>query len=232
MNFALLTAGFSLGLAGSLHCVGMCGPVVLAMPRMSNSLISAVTYHAGRAILYAAMGFITGWAGHSLIPLNWFPFFTIVMGLVLLVPFFNTSLGIKPIGNNWAFSPIGLFKKLYPKLLKDKTYFKIAVLGMLNGLYVCGLVYMAIGSSLMAGTAIGAAAFMLAFAAGNGIILTAYTAGIQRFITTIKLSPSVISNTLRVIAACLLLYRGISASVNLNATTDKIQANTEVICHN
>jgi sulfite exporter TauE/SafE len=60
-------AVFGASLAGSLHCAGMCGPLVLlwagdgADPR--DTRLGHLAYNAGRGIAYAAMGAIAGAVG-------------------------------------------------------------------------------------------------------------------------------------------------------------------------
>jgi len=52
-----LIAGLMLGMAGSLHCIGMCGPLVLMMP---SGWLGTVVYHVGRTLTYALLGLIAG----------------------------------------------------------------------------------------------------------------------------------------------------------------------------
>ena len=63
----MYTAIFFLGLAGSLHCVGMCGPLTLIAPvnrlHRINMLADMTLYHAARVGVYALMGAIIGTAG-------------------------------------------------------------------------------------------------------------------------------------------------------------------------
>ena len=54
-------SAFVFGLLGSFHCVGMCGPIVLAVP--GTSLLSKLSYNIGRAITYSSMGAIIGFVG-------------------------------------------------------------------------------------------------------------------------------------------------------------------------
>src|SRR5271165_162424 len=56
---------FALGLAGSLHCVQMCGPLVLSFGLSSGvrPWLSHAAYHLGRILTYSALGALAGWAG-------------------------------------------------------------------------------------------------------------------------------------------------------------------------
>ena len=64
-------SALTLGLAGSLHCVGMCGPIALALPRAASGghlgfIAGRLLYNLGRAVTYAVLGAIFGLLGRSL----------------------------------------------------------------------------------------------------------------------------------------------------------------------
>ena len=64
---SLALGGLMLGIAGSMHCVGMCGPLVMALPAADESvgkrLVNRATYTIARITVYAAMGAIVGGVG-------------------------------------------------------------------------------------------------------------------------------------------------------------------------
>ncbi len=66
----MLYLAFSLGLMSSLHCVGMCGPIALALPVHQRSqggkLAGIFLYNVGRAATYAFFGFLLGFVGNAL----------------------------------------------------------------------------------------------------------------------------------------------------------------------
>jgi sulfite exporter TauE/SafE len=61
-----LTAMFSLGVLGTGHCLGMCGPLVLALPGRSGRLLPHLAYHLGRVCTYAVIGAVMGALGAGL----------------------------------------------------------------------------------------------------------------------------------------------------------------------
>ncbi len=72
---ALFGSLFVTGLAGSLHCVGMCGPILVAFSQALGSANPSPRrfwqpdffyYHAGRLWTYGLLGFLAGWAGLEL----------------------------------------------------------------------------------------------------------------------------------------------------------------------
>jgi sulfite exporter TauE/SafE len=57
---------FLLGLFGTGHCVGICGPLVFAFPRQTGRFVSNLVYHSGRLGTYALIGFLMGGLGAGL----------------------------------------------------------------------------------------------------------------------------------------------------------------------
>ncbi|MDX1641349.1 MAG: sulfite exporter TauE/SafE family protein, partial [Balneolaceae bacterium] len=62
-----LWTGFTLGLLGSFHCIGMCGPIALAIPGHNSSagasFLRGTLYNSGRIITYALIGSVFGILG-------------------------------------------------------------------------------------------------------------------------------------------------------------------------
>jgi len=85
----LALAGLSLGLLGSLHCVGMCGPLALSLPmqhlQRHQQFIALVCYNAGRVITYSLMGLVLGLAVRGIYLAGWQQWFSIVLGTVVLL---------------------------------------------------------------------------------------------------------------------------------------------------
>ncbi|MFZ1200875.1 MAG: sulfite exporter TauE/SafE family protein [Desulfobacterales bacterium] len=57
---------FLLGLLGTGHCVGMCGPLVVAFPGRTGRLSPHLFYHFGRLFTYGAIGAVMGGIGRGL----------------------------------------------------------------------------------------------------------------------------------------------------------------------
>ena len=72
-----LWTAFLLGLAGSLHCAGMCGPLVLALakarPRTMRESTGRIFYHLGRVASYCLLGLVLGLLGHVAAPAGFQP---------------------------------------------------------------------------------------------------------------------------------------------------------------
>ena len=59
----ILWSAFLLGFAGSLHCLGMCGPLVVAFPGQSPRIGPHLCYHGGRVSTYVIIGAVMGALG-------------------------------------------------------------------------------------------------------------------------------------------------------------------------
>src|ERR1035437_6742484 len=136
-----LGTAFLLGLVGSLHCAGMCGPLALALPAAGNStpgyVLGRVAYNAGRIATYCLLGIVFGLAGWTFLLAGVQRWTSIALGVALLLGLFaSRKLGLsRPV----TFA-VNQLKSRMSVLLRRRTFAALAVLGLLNGLLPCGLV--------------------------------------------------------------------------------------------
>jgi hypothetical protein len=186
-------AAFLLGIMGSLHCAGMCGPLVLMTPVAGNSpasrLASRVLYHLGRITTYGLIGILFGAVGESMVFAGLQRWLSFVVGaLMLLVLLFSAS-----VKTRLTWIPLSI-KSLFGKLLRQRSYGSIFALGATNGLLPCGLVYMAATASIATGRIASAAGYMILFGLGTmPLLLTISLVGprlsLTRFPVLQKLAP-------------------------------------------
>ena len=172
MDTALLIGGFMLGAAGSLHCIGMCGPLSLALPLRTfnhfQKAISLLSYQLGRIFTYSFFGLLVGWIGR---PLQWGQYqqlFSVMMGLLVIIAawlYHRKSHLVQLPGLNQFY--LSVQKLIAGRLKSAKGPIGFAGLGMANGLLPCGLVYVAIASTLSIGNISDSVGFMAAFGAGT-----------------------------------------------------------------
>ena len=168
----MLWAGFVFGLLSSLHCVGMCGPIALALPGAHATggrwLLDRLTYHGGRVSTYAALGAVAGTLGGGLRVLGWQQGLSVLSGTLILL------LVVVPAA--WrarAAQAVGLGRPL-AAVQRGLTYWfqrrgtgALLLTGSLNGLLPCGMVYLALAGALSQPGAGGAAAYMALFGLGT-----------------------------------------------------------------
>lgn len=176
----LLSVAFLLGLASTFHCVGMCGPISLALPLDRSSSLSIlsglVQYHLGRIITYSLLGLLIGSIGFSLQLFRVLQWLSIVMGVVMIVLAWKRQWIHKlELRNNFLMMRV---TKGMGSMLASDSPLKFPALGALNGLLPCGMVFVALGNALLSGTVPGAMAGMAAFGLGTfpAMILVGYFA--------------------------------------------------------
>lgn len=85
----MLISGFILGLLGSLHCVGMCGPIAFMLPVDRSNSFKKVSqigmYHFGRLLAYSIIGLVFGLVGKSLYIFGLQQQLSIAIGIVMIV---------------------------------------------------------------------------------------------------------------------------------------------------
>ena len=92
-----LWTAFTLGLVGSLHCAGMCGPLALAVPVMGRSrraiILSRLTYNSGRILTYAILGLVFGTMGQGIARAGIQQGVSIAVGVLLLLGLLGVTRG-------------------------------------------------------------------------------------------------------------------------------------------
>jgi sulfite exporter TauE/SafE len=146
--------GFIIGLSSSFHCLGMCGPIALAIPvnRSSNfSIVSGtLQYNFGRIIAYSLLGFLIGSIGFSFSVLKWMQWLSILAGLLMILiawhKFFSSGQSKLEMKLTQQISRgIG-------QLIRSKNPFKLVGLGALNGFLPCGMVFLGLTNALIQGS--------------------------------------------------------------------------------
>jgi sulfite exporter TauE/SafE len=158
-----LIAALVLGIAGSAHCLGMCGPLVLAMPYGSGRRrsIAMIVYHLMRSFMYAIMGMMIGVLGVGFHLAGWQSPISIGAGLMVLAIGFWQLMGK---GNFHIPLRFDFVNKVRVKFIQGSSGMgRNALLGFVNGLLPCGLVYTALAASIAAGGVIESGIFMFAF---------------------------------------------------------------------
>ena len=173
----MLLSAIILGLLGSLHCVGMCGPIAFLLPVDRNNSYKKFSqifiYHLGRILAYGTIGLIFGFLGKGLYVFGMQQklsiFIGVLMILVVLLPYktfqkYNLS---KP----W-FKVLSKVKNRLGKELQKKSPDTFLTIGFLNGFLPCGLVYMTLFASIAMGNPWNGSLYMILFGLGTIPLMT------------------------------------------------------------
>lgn len=165
---------FFIGLLGSVHCVGMCGPLAFSIPSNQKMwwllLIDKLLYNFGRVITYTCFGLLLGYTGKLLWLAGSQQIVSILSGMFVLVLGLIRLFKWKGTGGIVGFP---LFYKLINYAIKHKAGHLL--IGMLNGFLPCGFVYVALFSALNTTSPADAALFMFWFGLGTFPLMLAAT---------------------------------------------------------
>jgi hypothetical protein len=172
-------SALTLGLLGSFHCVGMCGPIALAIPLKTDSwlarIFGGVLYNLGRAITYAVMGAVFGLLGRGLVMSGFQQWVSIIMGAIMILSVITPSIYKNRFNaDKGVFSFVGKLKMSLGKLFAQRSYSSLLMIGLLNGLLPCGLVYFAIAGAIATGSSASGSLFMFIFGLGTLPMLLAF----------------------------------------------------------
>lgn len=213
----LLTAALILGLAGSLHCIGMCGPLVLSLPGQNSwgkQFVNNSVYQTGRILTYFILGLIIGSFGESLSFVGIQQPLSLSIGVLILVfLFLPKKLKLKmeqKVGEIWLSRKL---KNWWAYFFRKQSIPAFFMVGMINGLLPCGLVYAALAGAIAGGSALNGGLFMLAFGLGTtpGLLL----AGVLKKVFQRKLQQwrSFFLPTSLAMMALLFILRGASLGI-------------------
>lgn len=172
METLVIGTAFILGLAGSLHCFGMCGPIAFAIAvdrkRKIKMLLQNFSYQSGRIFSYTSLGLIFGTIGYGFSIAGFQRLLSVILGISMIISvfipagIFLRSHWLKPYGHL-----LGKLRLSLGYFIRKKTFFGFFITGCLNGLLPCGLVYTALTASVAGGRIFSGGLFMLYFGLGT-----------------------------------------------------------------
>lgn len=188
---------FSLGLVSSLHCVQMCGPVVVSFSlsssrKASQQVTAHLSYNVGRVITYSLLGAVAGLTGQVFDLAGRLAgvenIVAIVAGALMIVA---GLLMLDLLPNRWLqrLDPLRYTTKLLRPLgnrISSPTVSSKFVLGLMLGFLPCGLIYAALLKAMAAGTALAGSMTMMAF--GLGTIGALFALGVFSSAFSLKLA--------------------------------------------
>ena len=231
----MLATAFVLGAAGSAHCIGMCGPIALAVPSPGNGwrarLMSTLILNSGRVSTYALLGALFGAFGTGLRLAGLQQSVSIIAGAVLLL-----SVIVPGLLERWSPTGrlslwIGRLRGALARNLKRTAPEAVFFTGALNGLLPCGLVYAAaIGAAAM-GTMQHGALFMMLFGLGTlpaliGLRMSGSMIGTSARALLRKASPVLVSAL-----AVLMILRALELGIPMVSPPAVTEPGQVTACH-
>lgn len=230
-----ISLGLTLGLISSLHCIGMCGPLIIAIPKNISkkrsvnftSIVNPVFYNLGRILTYVFIGVIIGLFGQVIKLAFLQEQISIFAGVFMLVLGLTAKVDL---ANSFKSKKLNLIvsqlKSQIARLLKNQSYFKMFLLGVLNGFLPCGMVYMAVASSLALPNMYHSMLFMASFGVGTSPLLISLFMSANLISTKVRVKLNKYVPILTMIIGLLVVLRGMNLGIpyispDLNKIKDK-----------
>jgi sulfite exporter TauE/SafE len=168
----LILTALTLGFLGSFHCVGMCGPIALALPLDKNSSLlkysGALIYNIGRMFTYALLGGFFGLVGESFVIAGYQQTVSIILGIaILMMVLLPNQVFSRFKITGFIYSNIAKLKQQLALLFQKNSLSSLFFIGILNGLFPCGLVYLGVAGAIATGNSLNGTIFMAMFGLGT-----------------------------------------------------------------
>jgi uncharacterized protein len=202
-----------MGFIGSLHCLGMCGPLLMLLPNEPSNrlkfIFGRLLYNAGRIITYGILGSLIGLFGEQLSIFISQKFLSIGLGVGILAILFLPKILQKKLDLlSLSSKYISKIKNALGSILKNRGLSAQFMFGIVNGLLPCGLVYGALGGAFITSNSWSGFQFMILFGLGTVPMMLSIGLGINWFKRNFEFRlPNLISATYGFIAI-LLIIRG------------------------
>ena len=208
---------FILGVISNLHCLGMCGPIALAIPlnRSSKStmLFGILQYHIGRVLVYAILGYIVGYIGMGIKLFGVLQAISIIAGIGIIIYAWRKKLTFFKNPFTSSLRHTSLLSQSMGKIMRSESPLKLFLLGTLNGLLPCGMVYTALITAVVLGTPLLSATSMLAFGLGTLPGLVAFSVFAQQLGNPIRSKINRYLPYLITIVGLLIVLRGMNLNI-------------------
>lgn len=212
-----LVAALAMGAAGSAHCVGMCGPIALAVPSPSNTpaarWASTLLLNSGRLATYMLLGLAVGTLGSGMRLAGLQQAVTIIGGALILLSVLVPGAFQRWSPNGRIAMGISRLRSRLARNLRRTAPEALFFSGVLNGLLPCGLLYAALLAAATMASPMQGALFMAAFGLGTwpalvALRLSAGLMGTRARMVLRRLSPVLISAV-----AVLMILRGLELGI-------------------
>lgn len=227
---------FTLGFFGSLHCIGMCGPLALAVQSSkkvqgSAAFFSSLQYNTGRTIGYVSLGLLFGILGSAA------SFGGVQRGVSILLGVVMVLFFLFSINPDHLISKVPAINRFYTSisqklfgLLRKSEKVPSLYLGTINGFLPCGLVYIAIAGAISLSNIWGSIGFMLFFGLGTFPAMIGVTLGHQAVSQKLRMSLKRLYPIITLVMGAYLIYRGLMSKLPLELDFFEALRNP-VMCH-
>uniref|UniRef100_A0A832LJ57 Sulfite exporter TauE/SafE family protein n=1 Tax=Ignavibacterium album TaxID=591197 RepID=A0A832LJ57_9BACT len=234
----IIFSALAVGFFGSAHCIGMCGPIAIALPVPSsgtfNFIAGRILYNIGRIFTYSFLGALFGLLGSRIVIAGFQQFVTIILGVIILLVVLTPFKYKAKVTQHKLVQKITLpIKSGIGELFKHGTIPSMFLIGVLNGFLPCGLVYIAIAGAIASGDAVSGMLYMTLFGLGTFPAMFAATIFGKFINMNIRRKLTKAVPVFAIVLAVLFILRGMALGIPY--ISPKISAQTvtqsEMECH-
>lgn len=203
----ILTA-LIMGITGSLHCVGMCSPLAMAVSSISPRVfLNRIVYNSGRIVMYGLLGgFVAGFG--YLLPISKFQnVVSVFLGVALLLGGLGLLRMNIPILSSAIARVTSTIKQLFGTLLNRKNIGSVFFLGVLNGILPCGLVWIALAYVVTVSSPMEGVGFMMLFGVGTLPVMLGLTSLVPQILKRFHFKVGHITSGMMILSGILLIGR-------------------------
>lgn len=230
-----------IGFLGSFHCIGMCSPIVLALP--ANKLFgwsfvkSRSIYNLGRVLTYSFLGAIFGLLGNRIALFGFQQIVSIILGVLIIsmviIPGRIRSFLIPSSAINYYNYKL---KSFFIPFFKKGSSLSFFIIGILNGFLPCGFVYIGIAGAIAVSYhgVLYSILFMALF--GAGTIPAMFGSSMIGSFLSINLKQRLfrLIPVFTLVLGIILVFRGLNLGIPYLSPKLSNQQNTQtetIICH-
>ena len=210
----IFLAGLLLGVVSSVHCLGMCGPLVLSIgPRLDRTarttqVARLLLYHGGRVATYTLLAIPAGLAGRML----WVQGLGRAVAIAAAIALIAAAMGMRGLQTFGAVarlsaSAAGRACAAAARWRRSRPALGAVAAGAANGLLPCGMVYAAVVVAAASGTVANAFSTMVGFGVGTMPALVALSMSAASLPLGFRSRLQRLTPVVLLLAAALLLVR-------------------------
>lgn len=205
IEYALIAVA---GALSSLHCVGMCGMLVLAYSSRGVSFTADAAYNAGRILAYAVLGAVAALVGVRLGGMfSITAWISIACGALMMIGGL-AMLDVLPVPARVALARIPAIGRVQAALVRRKSVGGTMALGMLTPLLPCGMLYAMLAKAATAGSMGDGATTMAVFGLGMAPALMMLGSLSSRITPRVRLRAERLAGVVIVVLGVIMVLRG------------------------
>jgi sulfite exporter TauE/SafE len=230
-HIGYFAAAFGLGIVSNLHCVGMCGPIALALPlnRRNNWTASGgiMIYSVARGLGYAILGIIVGTIGMTADLIGVLQWLSVGAGLMIMLFAWKGYYNFSPKLASFNQKVTNQLKKQFQH--KGRGNKKLFSFGFVNAFLPCGMVYFALIGAMSTGSMLAGGMYMFVFALGTAPGFIALAIMKNRFSGFGFFSKKMVVASLITIVGAGMVLRGLNLGIPyISPKMEIVQANQEL----